>query len=491
VQAGEIHEAAAAGNLNKVQSIITADPGSIELKDESGCTPLSIACLRNQVAVANFLIDKGANVNARNNWGQTPLHNANGVFGQDFDLIKRLIAKGADVNAQGNRGDTPLEWAAARGNVKVAKLLIESGADLNAHDKNFGTILHNTIGQGGREMAKLLIESGAKLNQKDPSGYTEIHLAAIHGDADLVRPLLKHGADVNAVDGHGRTALYYAAKHGYRGVAGALIAGGAKKSAIVESNYGKAPQLAGTFKDGEAYLWFLGGFAGDGYALKTKGHLLLFDPPGIGKSPEAGLINGQLNPSELAGQKITVLISKPDWERYELGVFALAKRMAGVDIVISYKPEAKLASEGTVPSYRLAMPDQTLSMGDLKVHVIPATLGGVGYFVEADGLKIFYAGYHVCNEASRVENYRKEIDFLKPFGPIDVVVLPVAGHLVESFTYDSYIYLLDQLSPKAVYLMHGNYIPEEYSKCAEILRTRHVPVAYPENEGDRFHFLRD
>jgi hypothetical protein len=98
---------------------------------------------------------------------------------------------------------------------------------------------------------------------------------------------------------------------------------------------------------------------------------------------------------------------------------------------------------------------------------------------------------HACNEARQSENYRKGIEFLKPSGPIDMAVLPVAGHLVESSAYDSYLYLLVRLSPKAVYLMHGNYMPEEYPKCAALLRTRRIPVEYPEDAGDRFHFRRD
>jgi hypothetical protein len=270
-----------------------------------------------------------------------------------------------------------------------------------------------------------------------------------------------------------------------------LLAAGARKDGIVESNYGKAPQLAGALREGEAHLWYLGGFAGAGYAVKTRGHLLLFDPPGIDESLEAGLANGHLNPSELAGQKITVLITKPARERYGLGVFELAKRMADVEFVISFKPEAKLAALGPVPPYRLAMPNQSLTVGDLKVHSIPATLGGVAYLVEADGLRIFHAGYHACNEASQTEAYRKEIDFLETIAPIDVALLPVQGHLIKAFTYDSYLYLLDQLSPTTVYLMGGNYVPEECSRCASVLRTRQVLVEFPEDEGDRFHFRRN
>jgi ankyrin repeat protein len=80
--AGEIHDAAAAGDLNKVRAIVEADPGSVKSKDDKGCTPLTRACSRNRPAVANFLIDKGA-----------------------------------DVNAQGTRGESALDGAVARGDV--------------------------------------------------------------------------------------------------------------------------------------------------------------------------------------------------------------------------------------------------------------------------------------------------------------------------------------------------------------------------------------
>lgn len=492
LRAGEIHAAAAAGNLNKVRALVAADPSVVESRDGRGCTPLFTACIRYQVAVAHFLIDKGANVTARNNGNQTPLHAANGVFGQDIDLIKRMIAKGADVSAQSDRGDTPLSWAAARGNLKVARLLIDSGANVDAYDSAFGTILHNTINQNHPEMAELLIHSGAKLNLRAPSGRTELHLAAIQGHAELARLLIERGGDVKVVDRHDRTALYYAAKHSYRSVANVLTAAGADQSRIVEANYAKAPQLAAPLREGEAWLWFLGYFAGDGYAVKTRNYLLLFDPPGIDEGPEAGLANGHLNPAELAGQKIVVFITKPQWERYPLDVFELARRMADVEIVISYKPEAKLASQGPVPSYHLVSPHRHLSIGGVTVHTTPATQGGVSYLVEADGLKVYHAGYHTCNEASQEASYRQEIDFLKPSGPIDIALLPVGGHLLRSYTYDSYLHLLDRLSPKAVYLMHGVYDYDEYLRCAERLRTRPVRLEYPEGTagGDRYHYRR-
>ena len=499
LRAGEIHNAAAAGDLNKVRTLIEADPTLLESKDNDGNTPLITACKTLQVAVANFLIAKGADVNAKGMVGGTPLLWARKDKDESFDLIQRLIAKGADVNAVNEYNWTTLCSVVKSGNTKAAKLLIDHGADINFRWKT-GTLLQMAINGSHEEMAKLLVESGAKL-QEFSFGNTELHLAAMKGCADLVPLLVKHGADVNALNEYGHTPLYYAAKHGHRKAADALIAAGANKSAIVETNYGKAPQLTATLKEGEAYLWYLGGDSPcDGYAVKTKNHLLIFNPSKIDESPEAGLANGYLNPNELAGQKITVLINHRSGP-FGPGVSDLVKAMPGADFVLNFKPTAGNASNSDIPPYRLAIPNESFSMGGIRVHTIPAMLQvffereGLGYLVEADGVKIFHAGLHVSdNNASNVAKYRKEIDFLKPFGPIDIAILPINGRHVFNIAYEPYLYLLDQLSPKAVYLIGDDLVTEEHKKCVEVLRARNIPVRYPEGGiaiGERFHYLRD
>jgi ankyrin repeat protein len=488
LRAGEIHDAAAAGDLARVKALLAADPTLLETKDNDSRTPLNQACEKKRTAVANLLIDEGADVKTRNKFGLTPLH-----YAAESDLIKRLVAKGADINARNGLGFSPLSLAMGS-SLDRARSLIENGADPGTSDWR-GPLLHQAVASGRRDRVEFLLKYGAKPDRRNQSGQTEMHVAAIRDRADLVPLLLDHGSAVDASDAQGRTALYYAAKHGLRRVADALVAGRANESGIVERNFGHAPQLAASLREGEAYLWFLGQ---DGYVLKTKKHLLIIDPNGrrMEELPEAGLANGRLNPGELAGQKIAVLFTGPDpaqereLEDPGLRLFELAKRMSNVDFVISFKPR------GLVPPYHLAEPHQSLSLGDLKVHTIPALRAGVGYLVEVDGLKLFYAGYHVCNDASQSESYRKEIDFLKPFGPVDMVFLPVVGHMIPTdYTYNHYPYLLDQLSPKTVYLYHDR--AGAYAPYAQTLRARHVWVEYPETAscgyrgGDRFHFVRE
>jgi ankyrin repeat protein len=65
LRAGEIHDAAVAGDLNKVCTLLESDPTLLESRDHQGNTPLISTCINRQVAVANFLLDKGADVNAR------------------------------------------------------------------------------------------------------------------------------------------------------------------------------------------------------------------------------------------------------------------------------------------------------------------------------------------------------------------------------------------------------------------------------------------
>jgi len=510
-QAGEIHDAAAAGDLDKVRALLEADPALLESKDDRlsylGNTPLISACWGPgsnnwQATVANYLIDKGANINARNNKGGTPLYFAT----KDFNLTQRLIAKGADVNIRAYGDFTPLYQAAFSGGLKVAKLLIDHGADVNASGGQ-GTVLRGIIyykSESGTEMAKLLLDNHAKL-QKFSYGNTELHLAALNDYADIIPILVEHGANVNAFNEYGHTPLYYAAMHGHRKAADALIAAGANKNTIVETNYGKTLQLYEKLKDGEAYLWYLGGKESpyNSYAVKTKEHLLIFNPPEIDDSQEAGLANGYLNPNELADQKITAFILYPSYQGRikQPSISELAKRLPGINVVLNFKPVGDSAYNNLIPAYHMATFYENFSIDGIKVYAIPAagkvwfSSEGMAYLVEADGMKIFHSGVHVTsNEASVVEKYRKGIDSMKRFGPVDIAILPVNGHHLWWIDYKSYLYLIDQLSPKAIYLIGDDRMVEEHKKCVEVLQARNVPIFYPEGGiaiGQRFHYLRD
>ena len=100
-------------------------------------------------------IDDGADVNARDEFGWTPLH-----YAETADMAKVLIDRGADVNARDDEGHTPLHRAARYDRHDVAELLIEAGADINARTKSGHTPLTVALQLGKIEMSDLLKQHG-------------------------------------------------------------------------------------------------------------------------------------------------------------------------------------------------------------------------------------------------------------------------------------------------------------------------------------------
>ena len=103
----------------------------------------------------------GTDVNAKNEWGGTPLHYA--TFGGHKEVVELLIAKGADVNAKDGVGETPLHWAAKEGNKEVVELLIAKGADVNAKDDVGDTPVDWT---DNKEIADLFRKHGGKTGEE-------------------------------------------------------------------------------------------------------------------------------------------------------------------------------------------------------------------------------------------------------------------------------------------------------------------------------------
>ncbi|MGZ6250972.1 MAG: ankyrin repeat domain-containing protein [Candidatus Chromulinivorax sp.] len=140
------------------------------------------------------LLVAGADVNARNDNGQTPLH-----YAQTAEQTKQLLAAGADVHARDHKGWTPLHYAKT---VEKAKLLLAAGADVNARNIFDQTPLYKakTVVQ-----TALLLAAGANVNARDDEGWTPLHMAKTAAKTEL---LLAAGADVNARDNDGYTPLH-------------------------------------------------------------------------------------------------------------------------------------------------------------------------------------------------------------------------------------------------------------------------------------------
>jgi len=130
----------------------------------------------------------------------------------DASIARDLIEKGADVNARDENGATPLALAAKNGHNAILKVLIANGADLNAQDFGGHTPLMWAVTKGNGKSAKILLESGAAPDMQNQHGQTALMLSANLNRNYIAKTLLKEGADVSIKDVNGHTAHSYASR---------------------------------------------------------------------------------------------------------------------------------------------------------------------------------------------------------------------------------------------------------------------------------------
>ncbi|MBQ6617169.1 MAG: ankyrin repeat domain-containing protein [Thermoguttaceae bacterium] len=143
----------------------------------------------------------------------TVLHYA--AFLDDLDRVKLLIEKGADVNAKNRLNTTPLFFAANNDNLEMVKLLVENGADVNNRDYDDGNpALFVAALKGNWEMFQYLVENGADILIENGDGCSALHAAAEGGNFEIVKWLIKKGLDVKVQCYYDRSCLHHAAKSG-------------------------------------------------------------------------------------------------------------------------------------------------------------------------------------------------------------------------------------------------------------------------------------
>ena len=125
-------EACALGDEPRVRELLAADPSALNTRTADGFPPMPMAIFFGHGALARWLIEQGADVNAAANNAQrvTPAHAAAATC--DRETMRVLLERGADPNARQQMDHTPLHGAASRGDIEMARLLLAHGADRNA-----------------------------------------------------------------------------------------------------------------------------------------------------------------------------------------------------------------------------------------------------------------------------------------------------------------------------------------------------------------------
>ena len=200
---------------------------NIEMINDDGFTPLHFSS--DSVQILDFLLTNGVDANAKNKYGETPLHFA--CKHNNPDAVKLLLANKAIINAMDDCDKTPLFNAYDSGHDEVVKLLIENGAncaierakdsikdmvsfygaffDMTSHNGHFSNPLHVASARGHQNTVKLLLDRGVNVNQIDDNK-TPLHSACYNGHYEVVNLLIDNGADIGIVDRDGSTPLHNA-----------------------------------------------------------------------------------------------------------------------------------------------------------------------------------------------------------------------------------------------------------------------------------------
>lgn len=172
-----------------IVEVLLETGANVKLCDSGGKTPLHIICERYKrssnlrpkmnkslpmvvfemstkcKSITQSLIDHNAEVNTRNNEGETPLHTAC-RYG-DYELVKLILSsKKSDLNLQNSKGQTPLYLACEFGDDDIVEILLEGNADSSREDNNGKSPLHVSI-----EMLNSIKYERKTLKEKDDIDY--------------------------------------------------------------------------------------------------------------------------------------------------------------------------------------------------------------------------------------------------------------------------------------------------------------------------------
>ena len=201
-----LHAAVRSFNRNGIAQFLVQHGANVEAKDDLGETPLFKAAETDNELV-EFFLKCGSTANTKNKFGETPLIKALDVF--KVSIVRTLLEHGASVNATDQHGILPLLHRLSSSDVEICELLLKYGCDVNIADDNGETPLHQLA--WGPDIMKMLLDQGAHVGALDRENRTPLHAASYQGHPSSIELLIHHGADINSTDNHGWMPLHFAA----------------------------------------------------------------------------------------------------------------------------------------------------------------------------------------------------------------------------------------------------------------------------------------
>eukprot|EP00934_Nitzschia_sp_Nitz4_P007296 Nitzschia sp. Nitz4//scaffold382_size14485//7461//8336//NITZ4_008936-RA/size14485-processed-gene-0.27-mRNA-1//-1//CDS//3329549917//7286//frame0 len=189
-----VHVLASTGALDEMKELLEEEPYWIMARDEHGWTPLHEASRGAHIAMIDYLLSKGADLNAQTYTGATPLYSAEKYNGKDSTVVHYLVSLGA----LRSEAKAKLRGAAAVATTKEEILKQR--------------VPHTLAGKGFMDELNQLadVRGDWVLDVADENGWTPLMEGCRHGHVHVARFLVDRGVDVNALSSEGGSSLYYA-----------------------------------------------------------------------------------------------------------------------------------------------------------------------------------------------------------------------------------------------------------------------------------------
>lgn len=357
-----LHEAAEGGQVLEVRKILRNPNADVNAKDQYGCTPLHLA---SSVEVAKRLVnDKRVDHYAEDYEGRTALHYA--VLKRRLGVVKVLLEANVDKTLEDDNGKTATFYACE---CPAALWMLKYGVDteVRAVDHLDNTGLIQMAWLGDVEGCKFFLEQSATVNARNALGETALTEACRHGDLGVTELLLRAGADTEICADKDWTALLQAIRDGRENVVPVLLKYRARQDARLASGntplaeacwryhfgiarllieagssvhtrdcLGKTPLLraaSGEFHGDAAFVRFVLARGADKDAKDNEGHTAVYE---AAKAGHAEVLRELLS----AGAAADVRTEKHKWT--PLGQAARLNRFACVKMLLDHGADPNL-----------------------------------------------------------------------------------------------------------------------------------------------------
>lgn len=218
---------------DELRRLLKINPGLAQAQTRGGLGLVYFAWYDGSGLSLEELFKRGATVNARSSFGQTPL-----MYAAQFPTVeglKRLVVRNSDVRAKDKSGRTALDYASFHNHFYNTRFLLEMGLDPNATSEK-GTTLCSSIESRAFECTRELLRAGADPNRSTNGSLSPVCLAVKNGDVASLELLFRNGADLNK-EVNEMYPIQAAAVYGQEACAYWLIQHGAN-AYVANSKYG-------------------------------------------------------------------------------------------------------------------------------------------------------------------------------------------------------------------------------------------------------------